>query len=293
MSTEAAVAINNEEIEILKQLNYNTSQINEKKIIKNANVSYYANPFKYCNIRISFIDEETIKIYNWDNLSEFFKLKNNNNLSHIIYENFNIENNICIIKKSDLKSFSFIENQLESKNSIVHVILYHVFFLKNKKAFNFEAEDLSIIMQFPILNQIEINSKNVFTNNRTGMHSYFGGNDLMFININKIVKKYINNECSVIIGKVTLSEYPTCCGLMMAYGFSQYSNEYEYLEPLINNIGNAAGFSRFIFINNNIERYDEYKKKTLTNKLRKLIDFKNQRNDNKLGIFSQSITKYV
>lgn len=293
MSTEAAVAINNEEIEILKQLSYNASQINKKKIIKNANVSYYANPFKYCNIRISFIDEETIKIYNWNNLSEFFRLKDDNNSYHTIYGYFNIENNICIIKKSDLRSLSFIENRLDPKNSIVQVILYHVFFLKNKKAFNFQTEDLSIIMQFPIINQVEINSKSVYTNNRTGMHSYFAGNDSMSITIKKIEKKYINNDYTVMIGKVTLSEYPTCCGLMMAYGFSQYTNEYEYLEPLINNIGNAAGFSRFIFTNNNIERYDEYKKKTLTNKLRKLIDFKNQRNANKLGIFSQSITKYV
>lgn len=293
MSTEAAVAINNEEIEMLKQLNYNTSQINEKIIIKNANVSYYASPFKYCKIRISFLDEETIKIYNWDNVSEFFKLKNDSELYHKLYGELNIKNNICIIKKSDLKSLSFIENVAQSKDSIVQVILYHAFFLKNKKAFNFKTEDLSIIMQFPILGQVEINSKNIYTNNRLGMHSYFAGNDLMSITIQKIEKKYINNDYSLLIGKVTLSEYPTCCGLMMVYGFSQYSNEYKYLEPLINNIGHAAGFSRFIFVNNNISRYDDYKKETLKNKLRKLIDFTNKRNTNKLGIFSQSITKYV
>lgn len=294
MSTETAVAIDERENTISSLLAKNTDDINKSISIINSKITYYPSLFKFCNFRVAFLDEKTIKIYNWDNIVEFFGVENiNSEHYNKIYSLFKVENNTCVIERSNLKSMNNLYKASNTNDYMLHAILNHVFFLEDKKAFLNTENDLVITVKTPRYNQVQINGSSFATFNRIGMHGYFFANDLISISIKTVQKKYAHNDYTNFIGGFTLSEYPTCCGLMMVYGFSQAKNEYEYMEPLINNLGHAAGFSRFIFVNNNISRYDDYKKKTLTNKLRKLIDFTNKRNTNKLGIFSQSITKYV
>lgn len=115
-------------------------------------------------------------------------------------------------------------------------------------------------------------------NNYCGTSGYFGvqitindyhlyeswSGNLLYTN-----KKYI---------QFSLSEAPACCGLAMLGNFTKGSN-FKWIKDISLTVTEAAGFSQVIFTDKTQSSYEsEFGCK-------KLYDFENKRNKNKLGIY--------
>jgi len=294
-STEAQVInsrLNISAINYIKNPDYyknEISKVSSEASLKDGKKVYIPLSLFNAKFYLELIDDDTLQVHGLENFSVFFK-NSEGNEEFALSKDFTIKRKDINLSKNltSLRSrfipYIFAKDIFEKLDKkIIRGNLFTInFLIETKKAYIYQ--DLK-----PGISLASLNS----------MHGYFFGKDRVNITVawqNKaeyrefdLIHDEARSSC------FSLSEYPSCCGLMTLNGVNSPTAK-EFIinnSNLINNLGYFFGFSRYIFVNHSISSYQNLPQGSNFPRLRKLIDFTNRRNQHKLGIFTKTLTKYV